>query len=104
MSHKDKEMINTNKAVLVNFPAYTDVLQLNNTASAEIYIPFPVKQTNVKGIDLDFDADFRVVYFTSNLVDNGPLGSGFGGILCDYSVSTKHITYMFPTPRDIHGT
>ena len=99
-----KEMINTNKAVLVSFPAYTNPKQLNNTATADIYIPFPVKQINVKGIDLDFDADFRVVYFTSNLVDNGPLGSGFGGILCDYSASSKTINYIFPTPRDINGT
>ena len=63
MPNKEKEMINTNKAVLVSFPAYTNSMQLNNTASANIYIPFPVKQINVKGIDLDFDADFRVVFF-----------------------------------------
>ena len=104
MPNKEKEMINTNKAVLVSFPAYTNPMQLNNTATANIYIPFPVKQINVKGIDLDFDADFRVVYFTSNLVDNGPLGSGFGGILCDYSASSKNISYIFPTPRDINST
>ena len=104
MPNKEKEMINTNKAVLVSFPAYTNSMQLNNTATANIYIPFPVKQINVKGIDLDFDADFRVVYFTSNLVDNGPLGSGFGGILCDYSASSKTINYIFKQPRDINGT
>ncbi len=44
------------------------------------------------------------MYFTSNLVDNGPLGSGFGGILCDFSASTKMISYIFHTPRDINGT
>ena len=99
-----KEMISTNKAILVSFPAYTNSAQLTNTSTVDIYIPFPVKQINVKGIDLDFDADFRVMYFTSNLVDNGPLGSGFGGILCDYSVSTKNVSYIFPTPRDINGT
>ena len=99
-----KEMFNTNKAILVKFPAYTNAAQLNNTSTADIYIPFPVKQINVKGIDLDFDADFRVMYFTSNLVDNGPLGSGFGGILCDFSASTKSVNYIFPTPRDINGT
>ena len=99
-----KEMINTNKAVLVHFPAYTSSSQLNNTSTADIYIPFPVKQINVKGIDLDFDADFRVMYFTSNLVDNGPLGSGFGGILCDFSASTKSVNYIFNQPRDINGT
>ena len=83
-----KEMINTNKAILVHFPAYTSQSQLNNTSTAHIYIPFPVKQINVKGIDLDFDADFRVMYFTSNLVDNGPLGSGFGGI---FSISLHQL-------------
>ena len=103
-----KEMINTNKAILVSFPAYNNAAQLTNTSTADIYIyiyiPFPVKKINVKGIDLDFDADFRVMYFTSNLVDNGPLGSGFGGILCDYSATAKIINYIFPTPRDINGT
>ncbi len=52
-------MINTNKAVLVKFPAYTSLSQLNNTSTADICIPFPVEQINLKGIDLDFDADFR---------------------------------------------
>ena len=33
-----KEMINTNKAVLVRFPAYTSSSQLNNTSTADIYI------------------------------------------------------------------
>ena len=47
-----KEMINTNKAILVHFPAYTSQSQLNNTSTAHIYIPFPVKQINVKGIDV----------------------------------------------------
>ena len=32
-----KEMINTNKAILVNFPAYTSSSQLNNTSTADIY-------------------------------------------------------------------
>ncbi len=99
-----KEMINTNKAVLVKFPAYISASQLNNTSTADIYIPFAVKQINVKGIDLDFDADFSVMYFTSNLVDNGPLGFGFAGILCDLSASTKPISYTFHTPRGINGT
>ena len=99
-----KEMLNTNKAVIVNFPAYINAAQLTNTASANIYIPFPVKQIYVKGIDLDFDADARTLYFTSNLVDNGPLGSGYAGILCDNSTTTKNVSYIFPTPRDINGT
>ena len=42
-----KEMFNTNKAILVKFPAYTNAAQLTNTSTADIYIPFPVKQINV---------------------------------------------------------
>ena len=30
-----KEMINTNKAILVHFPAYTSHSQLNNTSTAQ---------------------------------------------------------------------
>ncbi len=67
-----KEMFNTTKAILVKCPAYNNAAQLTNTSIADIYIPFPVKQINVKGKALDFDAEFRVLYFTSNLVDNGP--------------------------------
>jgi hypothetical protein len=89
-----KELINTNTAILVHLPAYTSSSQLNNTSTADLYIPVPIKQINVKDIDLDFDADFRVMYFTSNSVDNGPLGSGFGGILCDFSALTKTISYI----------
>ena len=75
MTHtKDKERINMKKTVLVNFPSHTNKNQLQNTGTSDIYIPFPVKQINIKAIDLDFDVDFRGMYFTSNLVDNGPLG------------------------------
>ena len=104
MTHKEKEMINTNRAVLVKFPAYTSGSQLSNTSSANIYIPFPVKQINIKGIDLDFDADAKTMYFTSNLVDNNPMGSGFGGILMDASSTTKQLTYLFKDARDVNGT
>ena len=65
-----------------------------------IYVPFKVSQINVKGIDLDFDANFRIMYFVSNLVDYGPLGSGYAGIFCDNSTSTKQLTYLFKDPRD----
>ncbi len=78
-------------------PAYNNAAQLTYTSAADIYIPFPVTQINAKGIDLDFDADFRVMYFPSNLVNNGPLGSGFGGTLCYFSASTKTVNYIFQT-------
>ena len=58
----------------------------------------------MKGIDLDFDSDFRMMYFTSDLVNYGPLGSGYGGILYDNSSTTKQLTYLFQDPRDINGT
>ena len=57
----------------------------------------------MKGIDLDFDSDFRMMYFTSNLVNYGTLGSGYGGILYDNSSTTKQLTYLFQDPRDING-
>ena len=104
MSHKDKEMINTNKAVLAIFPAYTTLEKVSNTVSANIYIPFPVKELHISGIDLDFDADARMMYFTSSLVNNGPLGSGYAVVLYDNSSSVKQLTYIFDTPRDINGT
>ena len=103
MTHKEKEMINTNKAVIVNFAANASGAILSSTSSADIYIPFLVKQINLKGIDLDFDNDFSPMYFTSSLVDHSPLGSGFAGILCDFSNSSKNLSYIFNTPRDING-
>ena len=104
MSYSTKEKFNTNKAVVVVFPAYTSLNLLTNTVSADIYVPFPVKELNIKGIDLDFDADGRMVYFTSSLVNNGPLGSGYAGILCDNSSSVKQLSYIFDVPRDINGS
>ena len=58
MTHKEKEIINTNKAVVVNFAAHASVYQTTQSGSATIYIPFSVKQINVKGVDLDFESDF----------------------------------------------
>ena len=101
---KEKEMINTNKAVVVFFTGNANVNQLTTSGTADIYVPFKVSQINVKGIDLDFDSDFRMMYFTSNLVDYGPLGSGYGGILYDNSSTTKQLTYLFQDPRDINGS
>ena len=99
-----KEMINTNKAVVVSFDAYASQHQITNTASTDIYVPFLVKEIHVRGIDLDFMADFQPLYFTSSLVNNGPLGSGYAGILCDTSVGTRKLRYIFDTPREINGT
>ena len=101
---KEKEMINTNKAVVVFFTGNANVNQLTTSGTADIYVPFKVSQINVKGIDLDFDSDFRMMYFTSDLVNSGPLGSGYGGILYDNSSTTKQMTYLFQDSRDINGT
>ena len=101
---KEKQMINTNRAVVVNFTGYVSELQMTNTASAYIYVPFLVKEIHVRGIDLDFMADFQPLYFTSSLVNDGPLGSGYAGILCDISSGTKKMKYIFDTPIDINGS
>ena len=47
MTHKEKEIINTNKAVVVKFAAYESQYQTTQNGSATIYIPFPVKQINI---------------------------------------------------------
>ena len=44
MPNKEKQMINTNRAVVVNFTGYVSELQMTNTASAYIYFPFLVKK------------------------------------------------------------
>ena len=98
------QIINTNRAVRVKFDAHTVSTQTTQSSSASIYVPFPVKEIIVKGVDLDFVQDFRSMYFTSSLVDNNILGSGFAGGLCDYSSSTKQLRYIFNTPRDINGS
>jgi len=104
MTHKEKEIINTNKAVIVKFAAYVSQYQTTQSGSATIYIPFPVKQINVKGVDLDFESDFRTMYFTSDLVNHCALGSGYGGILSDNSSTTKQMNYYFRDPIEVNGS
>ena len=97
------QIINTNRAVRVKFDAYTSTTQITQSSNASIYVPFPVREILIKGIDLDFNADFKTMYFTSSLVDGNYAGSGFAGTLTDYSASTKQVRYIFNTPRDING-
>ena len=104
MTHKEKEIINTNKAVIVKFAAYVSQYQTTQSGSATIYIPYPVKQINIKGVDLDFDSDFRTIYFTSDLVNHGVLGSGYAGILSDNSSTTKQMTYYCKDPIEVNGS
>ncbi len=98
------QIINPNRAVRVKFDAYTSTTQMSQSSSASIYVPFPVKEILIKGIDLDFGADFRTMFFTSSLVDGNILGSAFASGLTDYSSSTKQLRYIFNTPRDINGS
>ena len=98
MSHKDKEMIKTNKAVSVQF--LSDVA----TASADIYVPFPVKEIHVRGIDIDWYANYLLCVFRSSLFNGGPVGTGFCGVACDASSSTKKLRYIYDQPRDINGS
>ena len=44
------------------------------------------------------------MYFTSDLVNHGALGSGYGGILSDNSSTTKQMTYYFKDPIEVNGT
>ena len=98
------QIINTNRAVRVKFNAYTSTTQTIQSSSANIYVPFLVKEILVKGVDLDFGSDFRTMYFTSSLVDSNVLGSGFAGGKMDYSASVKQLRYIFNTPREINGS
>ena len=99
MTHnKGREMINTNKSLNVKFEAN------KNTGTASVYIPFPVKEIHVKGVDIDWEADYYGVTFQSSIVDYGTVGSGFCGILCDVATSLKQLRYIFVNPRDINGT
>ena len=98
------QIINTNRAVRVKFNAYTSNTQTTQSSNADIYVPFPVKEILVKGVDLDFGSDFKTMFFTSSLVDGNYVGSGFAGGLTDYSSSTKQLRYIFNTPRDINGS
>ena len=99
MTHiKDKEMINTNKAVFVKFPANM------STGTASIYISFPVKEIHVRGVDIDWGQDYSAVMFTSSLVNSGPIGGGYCGIHSDLSTSIKKLRYIFREPIDVNGT
>ena len=99
MSHiNEKEMINTNKAVLVYFPTN------KSQGTASIYIPFPVKEIHVKGVDVDWQADYVACIFSSSLFNDGPIGGAYCGVNYDNSNSLKHLRYIFTTPRDINGT
>ena len=93
-----KEMINTNKAVVVYFPTNKSI------GSASIYIPFPVKEIHVKGVDIDWQADYCACMFSSSLVNEGPIGGGFCGVNFDNSTSLKTLRYIFTSPLDINGT
>ena len=88
-SIKDKNMINTNRAVIVRFPA------AKTNGSADIYVPFPVKEINVKGVDVDWGHDYSAVIFTSTLVSNDPIGCGFQGVNSDMSTSKNKRRYIF---------
>jgi hypothetical protein len=84
MTHNiDRELINTNKSLNVKFEAN------KSTGTASVYIPFPVKEIHVIGVDSDWQAACCAVIFTSSLVNDGPLGGGFAGALDDNSASTK---------------
>ena len=96
------QIINTNRAVRVKFDAYTSTTQTTQSSNADIYVPFPVREILIKGIDLDFGSDFKTMFFTSSLVDGNYVGSGFAGGLTDYSSSTKQVRDIFYTPRDIN--
>ena len=93
-----KEMISTNKAVLVRFPAHS------SQGTASIYIPFPVKEIHVKGVDIDWEDDYCACMFSSSLINDGPIGGGFCGVNFDSSNSLKNLKYLYLTPRDINGT
>jgi hypothetical protein len=92
-----KEMINTNKAVFVYFPAN------KSQGMASIYIPFPVQEIHVKSIDVDWQADYCACMFSASLLD-GTIGGAFCGVNISNSTSLKDLKYIFLTPRDINGT
>ena len=98
------QIINTNRAVRIKFDPYSSPTQLSQSSSASIFVPFPVKEILIKGIDIDFIYDFRSMYFTSSLVDGNVLGSGFASAMFDTSSTTKQMRYIFNTPRDINGS
>ena len=52
-----KNIINTKKALFVTFPISS------STTSCDIYIPFPVYEIHIRGIDVDWQADYLIVVF-----------------------------------------
>ena len=100
----NKSKINTNRAIVVPFVGHTNRLQTTVSSLASIYVPFLVSEIQIRGIHTNFDADFREMYFTSYLVDGGPLGSAFAGILGDTTASSKTVKYVFQNPREINGS
>ena len=100
----NKSKINTNRAVVVPFAGHTNKNQTTVSSLASIYVPFLVSEIQIRGIHTNFDADFREMYFTSSLVDGGPLGSAFAGILGDTTASSKTVKYVFQNPREINGS
>ena len=67
-------------------------------------MPFLVIEIQIRGIHTNFDAYFREMYFTSSLVNGGPLGSAFAGILGDTTASSKTVKYVFQNPIEINGS
>ena len=44
------------------------------------------------------------MYFTSSLVNGGPLGSAFAGNLGDTAASSTTVKYVFQNPIEINGS
>ena len=98
----NKSKIDSDRAIVVSFTSHTNKNQ--TTSSASIHVPFLVSEIQIRGIHTNFDADFREMYFTSSLVDGGPLGSAFAGILGDTTASSKTVKYVFQNPGEINGS
>ncbi len=62
------QIINTNRLVRVKFNTYTSTSQTTQSSNASIYVLFAVKKILIEGIDLDLNADFPTMFFTSSLV------------------------------------
>ena len=84
------QIIYTNRAVRVKFNAYTSNTQTTQSSNASIYVPFPVREILIKGIDLDFGSDFKTMFFTSSLVDGNYVG--FEPQIELYKIFTTNLT------------
>ena len=93
-----KNIINTNKALFVTFPLSS------STSSCDVYIPFPVSEIHIRGIDVDWQADYLTVVFFSSLFNDGPVGAAFCEVGSDLSSATKKVRYIYNQPRDINGS